>query len=112
MGIGEEILIIEYLHKCVYSQSALRYSYDPKKNASNLKKHGLRFEDAKSVIESIQAVTFEDRRFDYGEIRYLTLGVLCDAVVIIATAETDKTIRIISMRKADKNEQKIYYENC
>jgi uncharacterized DUF497 family protein len=32
-------------------------------------------------------------------------------VVIIATAETDKTIRIISMRKADKNEQKIYCEN-
>ena len=50
-------------------------------------------------------------RFDYGEARYLTLGLLHGVVVIIATAETDKTIRIISMRKADKHEQKIYYEN-
>ena len=88
----------------------MRYSYDPEKKASNLKKHGLDFDDARSVIESGDAVTFEDRRFDYGEVRYLTLGLLDGEVVIIATAETDKTIRIISMRKAVKNEQKIFYE--
>jgi Uncharacterized protein conserved in bacteria len=89
----------------------MRYSYDPKKKASNLKKHGLDFDDARSVIESGEAITLEDRRFDYGEVRYLTLGLLDGEVVIIATAETDKTIRIISMRKAVKNEQKIFYEN-
>ncbi len=89
----------------------MRYSHDPQKKASNLKKHGLDFDDARRVIESAQAVTFEDKRFDYGEARYLTLGLLHGEVVIIATAETDKTIRIISMRKADKNEQKIYYQN-
>lgn len=104
-------MTIEYLHKSVYITSVMRYGYDPKKKALNLKKHGLDFEDAKSVIESLHTVTFEDRRFDYGEIRFLTLGLLHGAVVIIATAETDKTIRIISMRKADKHEQKIYYEN-
>jgi len=90
----------------------MKYSYDPKKKVSNLKKHGLNFDDAQSVIESVKTVTFEDRRDDYGEARYITLGLLHDVVVIIATAETDKMIRIISMRKADKNEQKIYYENC
>ena len=90
----------------------MRYSYDPEKKAENLKKHGMDFDDARSVIESAQAVTFEDRRFDYGESRYITLGLLHGKVVIITTAETDKTIRIISMRKADKNEQKIYHENC
>lgn len=89
----------------------MRYSYDPKKKAANLKKHGLDFDDAKRVIESGDTVTFEDRRFDYGEVRYLTLGLLLGEVVIIATADTDKTIRVISMRKAAKNEQKIYYEN-
>jgi hypothetical protein len=72
-----------------------------RKKAVNLKKHGLDFNDARSVIKSAQTVTFEDRRFDYGEARYLTLGLLKGEVVIIATAETDKTIRIISMRKAD-----------
>ena len=90
----------------------MRYSSDPIKKASNLKKHGFNLDDARSVIESGHTVTFEDRRFDYDENRYLTLGVVHDVIVIIATAETDKTIRIISMRKADKNEQKIYYENC
>jgi len=90
----------------------MRYSYDPKKKAENLKKHGMNFDDAQGVIESIKTVTFEDKRFEYGEARYLTLGLLHGVIVIIATAETDKTVRIISMRKADKNEQKIYYENC
>ncbi len=89
----------------------MRYNYDPDKRVSNLKKHGLDFDDARDVIEGTQTVTFEDKRFDYGEFRFLTLGLLHGVVVIIATVETDKTIRIISMRKADKNEQKIYYEN-
>ena len=89
----------------------MRYSYDPAKKAANLKKHGFNFDDAKQVFESAQTVTFEDRRFDYGETRYLTLGLLHGIVVIIAAVETDKTVRIISMRKADKHEQKIYYEN-
>lgn len=89
----------------------MRYSYDQTKKASNLTKHGLNFDDARAVIESGNAVTFEDRRFDYDEIRYLTLGLLGGEVVIITTTETEKTIRIISMRRADKNEQKIYFEN-
>ena len=56
-------------------------------------------------------MTFEDRRFDYDEQRFITLGVLRDDVVVIATGETDETIRLISMRKAERNEEKIYYEN-
>jgi uncharacterized DUF497 family protein len=103
---------IAHLHFGVYIKFIMRYSYDPKKKATNLKKHGLDFDDARSVIESGQTVTFEDRRFDYDEVRYITLGLLQGEVVVIATAETETTIRIISMRKADKNEQKIYYENC
>ena len=90
----------------------MRYSYDPKKKAANLKKHGLNFDEARGVIENAPSVTFEDKRFNYGKALYFTQGLLHGGVVIIATAETDKTIRIISMREADKHEQKIYYENC
>ena len=67
----------------------MRYTYDPKKRAVNLKKHGYDFEDALQVIESGRTVTFEDRRFQYEEQRFITLGVLRDGVVVIATAETD-----------------------
>lgn len=89
----------------------MRYTYDPKKRAVNLKKHGYDFEDAHQVIESDKSVTFEDRRFDYTEQRYVTLGVLREDVVVIATAETDNEIRVISMRRAERNEEEIYYRN-
>jgi uncharacterized protein len=89
----------------------MRYSFDPSKRARNLKKHGLDLADAPRVIESGQTVTFEDRRFDYGEERFVTLGPLGDMLVAIVTAEIDDDVRIISMRKADRHEQGIYREN-
>ncbi|MEW5890205.1 MAG: BrnT family toxin [Pseudomonadota bacterium] len=89
----------------------MRYTYGPKKKAANLKKHGYDFDDAPQVIESDRIVTFEDRRFDYGEQRFVTLGMLRGEVVVIATAETDDEIRVISMRRAERNEEEIYYRN-
>ncbi len=89
----------------------MRYTHDPKKRAANLKKHGYDFNDAPQVIESDQTVTFEDRRFNYGEQIFITLGLLRGMVVVIATTETDETIRVISMRKAEANEEDIYYRN-
>jgi uncharacterized DUF497 family protein len=89
----------------------MRYSYDPLKRSSNLKKHGFDFDDAPQVIESGQTVTFEDLRFDYDEPRFITIGLLNGTVVVIVTTESDTEIRIISMRKAEKNEQKIYFSN-
>ena len=90
----------------------MRYSYDPEKRTSNLKKHGYDFEDAPQVIESDRTVTFEDRRFDYHEQRFITLGLLRGEVVVIATAETDENIRVISMRKAERTEHEIFYRKC
>ena len=89
----------------------MRYSFDPAKQASNLNKHGFNLKDASKVIESGQTVTFEDRRFEYGEERFVTLGPFGNLLVVIVTAETEDHIRIISMRKANRNEQGIYREN-
>jgi uncharacterized DUF497 family protein len=89
----------------------MRYTYDPKKQATNLKKHGYDFDDVPQLMESGSTVTFEDGRFDYDEQRFITLGVLRGEVVVIATTETDEEIRVISMRKAERNEQEIYYTN-
>ena len=63
------------------------------------------------MIEADRTVTFEDRRFDYGEQRFITLGMLRGVVVVIATAEADEEIRVLSMRKAEQNEEEIYYGN-
>ena len=89
----------------------MRYSFDAAKQASNLKKHGLDLADVQAVIESGMTVTFEDRRFEYSEERFVTLGPLGDSLVAIVTAETEDHIRVISMRKADRHEQAIYREN-
>lgn len=101
---------LDYTHIYTYIQP-MRYIFDSKKRTANLKKHGYDFNDAQPVIESGRTATFEDRRFDYDEQRFITLGVLRDDVVVIATAETGETVRVISMRKAERNEEKIYYDN-
>ncbi len=102
--------LLDYTHKYTYIYP-MRYTYDPKKRVANLKKHGYDFKDAPQVIESTATVTFEDRRSDYDEQRFITLGMLRTEVVVIATAETDEEIRVISMRKAERHEEKIYHSN-
>ncbi len=87
----------------------MTYEWDEAKNRSNLAKHGLAFEDADQVFAG-HCVTFEDDRFDYGEERLITLGFLAERLVVIAHAPRGERSRIISMRKANRREQKIYQE--
>ena len=54
--------------------------------------------------------TIEDMRFDYGETRYITFGLLQYRVIVVTHTEDDDVIRIISARKATKNEEKNYFE--
>ena len=85
----------------------MKYEWDEAKNRKNLAKHGLSFEDAEQVFSG-PCVTFEDDRFDYGEERLITLGMLAGRLVVIAHALRDEATRIISMRKGNRREQKIY----
>ena len=55
-------------------------------------------------------VTVEDDRFDYGEERFVTFGLLQGRVVAVVHTESKNYIRIISARKATKNERKTYFE--
>ena len=87
----------------------MEFQWDRKKSRENLKKHGLSFEDAYRVFEG-ETVTFLDDRIDYGESRYITLGELLGRVVVVAHTLRRATIRIISMRKANGREKKIYQE--
>ena len=87
----------------------MRFIWDETKRKSNLLKHRLDLADAEKVFAGV-TFTFEDDRFDYGEPRFITMGTLHDMVVVIAHTESEREIRIISVRKATKNEQKIYYK--
>lgn len=88
----------------------MRFTWDELKQRSNLKKHGLDFRDARKVFEG-PTFTIPDIRFDYGEERFATLGLLDSGVVVIVHTETKNEIRIISMRKGTENEQEIFFEN-
>jgi uncharacterized DUF497 family protein len=86
------------------------YERDKAKNQSNFSKHGLDFGDAEQVLTG-PCVSFLDDRFDYGEERVVTLGLLAGrAVVIVHAPRGGDTTRIISMRKANKREQESYQE--
>jgi uncharacterized DUF497 family protein len=83
--------------------------WDEAKNRKNRAKHGLCFDDAEQVFSG-PCVSFVDDRFDYGEERLITLGLLSGRVVVIAHTPRDEGTRIISMRKANRREQEIYQE--
>lgn len=87
----------------------MKLEWNELKNRINLEKHGLSFEDAEAVFNS-QTVTFLDDRQDYGETRFITLGRLADRIVVLIHTLRGDNIRIISMRKANEREQKIYHE--
>jgi uncharacterized DUF497 family protein len=88
----------------------MRFIWHEPKRQSNLKKHGLDFAGAEQVFAG-STFTFEDNRADYGKQRWMTLGLLGMRVVVIVHTETEDEIRIISMRGADKDEQRLFFTN-
>ena len=87
----------------------MKYEWDEAKNRTNVAKHGLSFEDAEQVFAG-PCVTFEDDSVAYGEERLITLGMLAGRLIVIARSPRDHGTRIISMRKGNRREQKIYKE--
>ena len=86
------------------------FIWDENKRKTNIRKRGLDFADAQIVFAGT-TFTFEDDRFDYGEQRFITMGLLRGVVVVIAHTERGEAVRIISMRKAIKHEQERFFQN-
>lgn len=87
----------------------MKFEWDEQKRLINLQRHGIDFADAYRIFDN-EVYTILDDRFDYGEIRWLSLGLLFGEVVAVSYTETDELIRIISVRKGEKHEQKTYFE--
>lgn len=87
----------------------MRFEWDEAKRRSNLRDHGFDFLDSEEIFAGA-TYSFLDERFDYGEIRIITFGVLNARVVVIIHTETDEVIRVISIRKASKNEEETYFK--
>ena len=89
----------------------IHFEWNKKKNEANLKKHGISFEEAKSVFYDQNAIEFFDEEHSHDEQRFLLLG-FSDKLRLLLIChcfrKSDSRIRIISARKATKNEAKNY----
>lgn len=93
--------------ECSYT-SLVRFEWDDAKRLSNIRKHGIDFVGIEKVFAG-ETVTIRDDRYYYTEARFISLGEFHGRVVVIAHTETDEVIRIISVRKATRNEEIGYF---
>jgi uncharacterized DUF497 family protein len=85
--------------------------WDPVKAEVNLRKHQVSFEEASTVFDDPLFITFLDVEHSLDEERYITLGFSQrNRLLLVAHAERGDAIRIISARKATKNERRFYEE--
>ena len=86
----------------------MNYQWNPKKAASNIKKHGVDFADAIGVFEDERSMTIKEEIVE-DEQRFATMGMdfLGQAVVVVYTYRKED-IRLISARPATKRERKTY----
>ena len=87
----------------------IQFEWNERKRIANLRLHGLDFRDAALVFRG-PTFTFEDARYVYPERRFITLGLLRAAAVVVVHTEGDEQIRIISLRKATRHEETIILE--
>src|SRR3954454_11571057 len=90
----------------------MKISFDTAKRERTLRERELDFEDA-AVVFAGPTITFEDDRFNYPEVRFVTVGLLANRMIVLVwTPDPDGTNeecrRIISMRKANVREQARY----
>ncbi len=89
----------------------MNFDWDEKKNKLNIKQHGLDFEFAKQLFNNNLFVV-PDLRLDYKENRYIGYGKIEGRLMIVVyTERLPDIIRIISFRKANQRENKIYEKN-
>jgi len=87
----------------------MKVSYDAEKRLKTLRDRALDFESARELFQG-KHFTDLDERVDYGEKRQISLGRIGDEVVVVVWTERSDTRRIISMRKADRDERADYNE--
>jgi uncharacterized protein len=89
----------------------LRFEWDERRAAANRRKHGVSFEEARTVFLDEDALQIPDPEHSNEEDRFVILGISSHLRVLVVChcyRENDEVIRIISARKADRGERKNY----
>ena len=91
----------------------MNYEWNPVKNLENIKKHKVGFEQAKIALEDPYRLCFYDEAHSLNEDRYIVLGNAEGRILFVSIVWVDEDItRIISARRANRNEMEAYDENC
>jgi uncharacterized DUF497 family protein len=87
----------------------LEFEWDPPKAKINLQKHQISFEEAFTIFDDLLFITFLDEEHSIDEERYITIGLSQrQRLLLVAHTNYQGHIRIISARKATRNEQRFY----
>ena len=89
----------------------LEFEWDSAKAARNQIDHGVTFEMARDVFKDPFAIEWLDDREDYGEDRYVIIGMVDNRLLYVAYAMRGEAIRIISARGAEPHEHRQYHED-
>ncbi len=87
----------------------MMFEWDDAKNAANIAKHGIDFEDAIGIFEGSVLIRTDDRR-DYGEVRVVAVGIVNNRALAVVYTVRGTRRRIISARRAKISERKAYHE--
>ncbi|MGQ0752303.1 MAG: BrnT family toxin [Betaproteobacteria bacterium] len=87
----------------------MKVEWDERKRKINLRKHGIDFVGCEAIFAGTTKTMIDDRE-NYREERFVTFGLLDDRVVAVVHIETADTIRVISIRKATRHEQTLFFE--
>jgi uncharacterized DUF497 family protein len=88
------------------------FTWDVRKAAANLKKHGTDFREAATIFDDPLSTTFPDDDHSESEQRFLTIGKSARwRLLVVAHTEEGDTIRIMSAREATRSEQRFYEED-
>ena len=88
----------------------MEIEWDNNKAAANLIKHKIDFEDAKNIFLDPNRLEREDKR-DYDETRIQVIGIVNQVVLLVVYTKRNGRYRIISARRANKNERRQYYQS-
>jgi uncharacterized DUF497 family protein len=89
----------------------MRVEWDPKKAASNLRRHKVSFEEASTALEDGLSLTGDDPDHSIDEARQITFGISsAGRLLVVSHTERGERIRIISARLATRTEGELYEE--
>jgi len=89
----------------------MEFEWNPDKAKLNLEKHGISFQEATTVFNDPLSVTFPDPDHSIGENRYVIIGVSqFGQLLVVSHTERGEKVRIISARKATRQERRFYEE--